>query len=139
MEYLCHKWQGIYSTCKHFPVLPLFITYHWICNQIDTTDATFGAGTAHPFGSPAFTLGFSVIRVTRSLFDVHVLLMFVCPFVLFLLGIVISVLRRYTNYDFPVGIFQLFLPIIYVQSFNEFILNSKKAQQFVKLVFNCWY
>jgi hypothetical protein len=29
MEYLCHKWPRIYSTCrKHFPVLSPFMTYH---------------------------------------------------------------------------------------------------------------
>ena len=124
--------------CKHFPGFPSFIAYQRICNQIDTTDATNGAGTAYPFETPAFTLGFSVVRVTRSVIDVYVLLMFVCPCVLVLLVIALSVLRRYTDYDYAVCIFQLFLPIIHVQSFNVFFLNSKK-KQFVKLVFNCWY
>ena len=33
MEYLCHKWPGICSTCcKHFPVLSSFTTYYWVCN-----------------------------------------------------------------------------------------------------------
>jgi len=138
MECLCHKWPRIYSTCKHFPVLPSFITYHRMCIYIDTTDATSGAGTAYPFGAPAFTFGFNVVRVTRSLFDVCVLLMCACPFVLFLLAIVLSVLLRYTDYDYPVGIFQLFLPIINVQSFNILFENSKQ-KLYVKLVFNCCY
>jgi hypothetical protein len=34
---------------------------------------------------------------------------FKCPFVLFLLAIVLSVLRRYTDSDGPFGIFKLFL------------------------------
>ena len=139
MEYMCHKLPRIYSTCKHFPGLPSFIAYHRICNQIDTTDATNGAGTAYPFETHAFTLSFSVVRVTRSLFDVYVLLMFVCPFVLFFLVIALSVLRRYTDYDYSVGIIQLFLPIIHVQSFNVFVFKQQKKKQFVKLVFNCWY
>jgi hypothetical protein len=40
---------------------------------------------------------FSGVRVTRSL----VLLIVVCPFVLFLLAIVLSVLLRYTDYNCP--------------------------------------
>ena len=43
---------------------------------------------------------FSGVRITRSL---------VCPFVLFLLAIVLSVLLRYTVSDCPFGIFKLFL------------------------------
>ena len=30
---------------KHFPVLSSFMTYHWVCNQINMTGATSGAGT----------------------------------------------------------------------------------------------
>ena len=41
MEYLCHKWPRICSTCrKHFP------------------GVTSGAGTAYPSGAPRFTPGF---------------------------------------------------------------------------------
>jgi hypothetical protein len=33
MEYLCHKWPRICSTCRnHFPVLSSFMTYHRLCN-----------------------------------------------------------------------------------------------------------
>ena len=38
-----------------------------------------------------------------------VLLIFVCPFVLFLLVIVLSVLLRYTDSDYPVDILKLFI------------------------------
>ena len=56
MEYLCHKWPRICTTCrKHFPVLSSFMTYHHVCNKINTTSATSGAGTAHPSGAPKFT------------------------------------------------------------------------------------
>jgi hypothetical protein len=40
--------------------------------------------------------------------------MVVCPFVLFLLAIVLSVLLRYTNSDCPFGIFKLFLKICWI-------------------------
>jgi hypothetical protein len=39
----------------------------------------------------------------------YVLLIVICPFVLFLLAIVLSVLLRCTNSDCPFGIFKLFL------------------------------
>ena len=68
MVYMCHKSPRICSTCReHFPVLSSFMTYHRVCNYINTTGATSGAGTACPSGAPEFTLGFSGVRVTRSL------------------------------------------------------------------------
>ena len=42
----------------------------------------------------------------------YVLLIIACPFVLFLLDIVLSVLLRYTDYDCPFGIFKLVFPLI---------------------------
>ena len=65
---------------------------------------TSGARTAHPSGAPEFTPVFSGVRVTRSL------VLWVC-FVLFLLAIVLSVLLRFTDSDYPFGIFKLFLVI----------------------------
>ena len=59
MEYLCHKWPQICSTCrKNFPVLSSFTTYYQVCNLINTTGATSGAGTTYPYGAPELTLGF---------------------------------------------------------------------------------
>jgi hypothetical protein len=56
MEYLCHKWPRICSTCrKHFQVIFSFMTYHRVCNYINTTGANSGAGTAYPSGAPEFT------------------------------------------------------------------------------------
>ena len=43
---------------KHFPVLSSFMIYYRVCNQINMTGATSGAGTAYPFGAPEFTPGF---------------------------------------------------------------------------------
>ena len=42
-------------------------------------------------------------------FHMYVLQIFVCPFVLFLLAIVLSVLLRFVDSDYPFGIFKLFL------------------------------
>jgi hypothetical protein len=54
MEYLCHKWPRICSTCrKHFPVLSSFMIYHRVCNKI----------SEHLCSPPVF----SGVRVTRSL------------------------------------------------------------------------
>ena len=43
------------------------MTYHRVCNQINTTDVTSGAETAYPSGAPEFTPIFSEVCVTRSL------------------------------------------------------------------------
>jgi hypothetical protein len=49
----------------------------------------------------------------------YILLVVVCPFVLFLLDIVLSVLLRYTEYDCPFGIFKIFFQI----NFSKFSIN----------------
>ena len=68
MECLCQKWPRICSTCrKHLPVLSSFVTYHWVCNKINTMGATSGAETVYPSGAPEFTPGFSGVCVTQSL------------------------------------------------------------------------
>ena len=51
---------------------------------------------------------FSGVRVTRSLVYMHVLSIIVCPFVLFLLAIMLSVLLLYTVSNCPFGILKLF-------------------------------
>ena len=40
---------------------------HRMCNQINTTSTTSGAGTAYPPGAPGITPVFSGVQVTRSL------------------------------------------------------------------------
>jgi hypothetical protein len=53
---------------------------------------------------------FSGVRVTRSLvLCVCFFYIVVCPFVPFLLAIVLSVILRYLDSDYPFGIFKLFL------------------------------
>ena len=88
-------------TChKHFPVLSSFMTYHQVCNQINTINATSGDGTAYTSGAPVF----SEVRVTQSL----VLLCMFCRSLFVLLPIVLSV-HRFTGFDYPFDIFKLFL------------------------------
>jgi hypothetical protein len=83
------------------------MTYHRVCNQINTTDVTSGAEIAHPSGAPEFTQVFSGDRVTQSLVlwvcFVDRCLSF-CTFFAFML----SVLLRYTESDCPFDIFKLF-------------------------------
>ena len=45
---------------KLFPVLSLFMTYHRVCEWINTTGVTSGAGTAYPLHE--FTPGLSVLN-----------------------------------------------------------------------------
>ena len=59
-----------------------------------------------PSGAPEFTTGFQC-GSCYSIFSCMWIV--VCPFVLFLLAIVLSVLLRYTDSDYPFGIFKLFL------------------------------
>jgi len=81
---------------------------------------TSGAGTAYPsehLNSPAF---FSGVRVTRSL------VLYDCVFcrslfVLFLLADMLSVLLRYTDSDYPFGIFKLFF---HAQLISKFLTRQ---------------
>jgi hypothetical protein len=62
----------------------------------------------HLCSSPVF----SGVRVTRPLVLFVCLVDVVCPSVLFLLVIVLSVLLRFTDSDYPFGSFKLFLQYI---------------------------
>jgi hypothetical protein len=66
---------------------------------------TSGEGTAYPSGGPEFTPVFSGVLVTPYFALYYILLIVVCPFVLFLLAIVLYVLLRYTDSDYTFGIF----------------------------------
>ena len=66
--------------------------------------AIIGAGSAYPSGAPGFTPGFSGVRFLCS-----VLQIIVCRLVFFLLTIAFFVLLRFTDPDYPFGIFKLFL------------------------------
>jgi len=67
--------------------------------------ATSGAGTAYPSGAPEFTPGFCGVRVTQS---ISFMCMF-CRSLFVLLAIVLSIHHRFTDFDYPFGLFKLFL------------------------------
>ena len=92
---------------NHNPVLSSVMTYHRGCNNSNTTAVACGTGTAYYSTAPAFTPGFSGIRVARFLCSV--LKIIFCPFVLFPLSIVLSALLRFTASDYPFDIFKLFI------------------------------
>ena len=60
ITFLRHPFQVImrtFTTCKYYtPVFTSFITYHWVCNEGNTTRET---GTAHPSGAPEYIPLFS--------------------------------------------------------------------------------
>jgi hypothetical protein len=65
MEYLCHKWPPICSTCRSFP-------HSWLINGFVTrlsrrVPLVSGAETAYPSAAPEVTPVISGVRVTRSL------------------------------------------------------------------------
>ena len=78
------------------------MTPYSICENVDTTS---GAGTDYPFGAPGCTPGVSGVRVTRSL-------------VLCVRFAIVLFVLRFTDSDYPVGIFKLFvMPISYISFF----------------------
>jgi len=97
-------WVGVKQQSLTLPLL-----YHrqdlnntiWVTLRVSLVEQELLTLPEHLSSSPVF----SGVRVTRSL----VLLIVVCPFVLFLLAIVLSVLLRYTDSDCPFGICKLFL------------------------------
>ena len=110
MKYMCHKWLRIYSTCpKHFPVLSSFMTYHRfvtrLVRRIPLVEQELLNLTEH-LSSPPVVVGFVLLDLYLY---VYVLKIVVCPFVLFLLAIVLSVFLRYMDSDYPFGIIKLFL------------------------------
>ena len=114
----------------------MFTTYHRICNQINTTGTTSGAGTANPSGAPEFTPGFQWGFVLLDLyFYVYVLQIVVCPFVLFLLAIVLSVLLRYTDSDYLFGIFKLFFLHFSGISSRYYIVVVHANRYYIEFVF----
>jgi hypothetical protein len=65
----------------------------------------------------------------------YVLSIVVCPFVLFLLAIVLSVLLRYTVSDCPFGIFKLFLLLLNYLAFRTFDYERRiRCRSFEKSV-----
>jgi len=92
----------------------LMVSYHYN----NTTGAASGAGTATLPEHPCSSLVFSGDRVTRSLVlcVMYCRSLFVCPFLPFLLAIVLCVLR-FTDSADPFGIFKLFLDMVLWEMF----------------------
>ena len=96
---------GMFHLCKHFPVLSSSKIYHRVCNKSNTTGATSGAKLPVLPDNLSSPSGFSEVRVTvlqcivmlsRSLFVLLSFLFWV---------IVLPVLLRFTDYDYPFVIF----------------------------------
>jgi hypothetical protein len=79
-----------------------------VTDKLDQTEIFFASSleTEHKIDYPRFLVGFVLLDLQ---FDMYVLLIVVCPFVLFLLAIVLSVLLLFTDSDYPFGISKLFL------------------------------
>ena len=90
-----------------------------------TTGATSGAGTVYPSGAPEglprFLVGFMLLNLQ---FYVYVLQFVICPFVPFLLAIVLFVLLRYTNSDYHFGIFKPFFQLECVHKLVKCLSSS---------------
>ena len=100
-----------------FPIVRYFFVFHFYYFYVSTINEL----SYKNYNSPSLCLN----RTTKLLYchataTIHPLYVhsevhtghvdnLVCPFVLFLLDIVLSVLLRYTDTDYPFGIFKLFL------------------------------
>ena len=73
------------------------MTYHRVCNYIDTTAVTSGAGTVEPSGAPEFTPGF----LWESCYSIFSFMCMYCRYLFVPLAIVLSVLFRFTDSDYP--------------------------------------
>ena len=109
-----------------YPVF-LFIFVYWcsirfLCQMIfvscysNTTGAANGAGTVHPSRAPEITMFFSGVRVVRSLVFCVMFCRSLCPFVLFHLTIVLTIVLRFMSSDYHFDIFKLFFFCILISS-----------------------
>ena len=122
-----HKCPRVCSTCcKHFPVLSSLMTYHRVCNQINTTGATSGAETAYPSGIPDFLQCFSGVRVARSLVVCVCFQIVVCHLVLFHLAIVSRVVCTSSIYRIRLS---LWYRILFLYS-DKYLQHSDTHEYF---------
>ena len=112
-----------------FPVLFSFLTYHRVCNQINTTSATSGAGATSISGAsksiPGFQWGWCYSIFSHMCIFLQIA---VCPFLLFLLAIVLSVLLRYTDSDYTFGIFEILVQILLIKKNKKTNKNTTSEQ-----------
>ena len=110
--------------CTHY--LSLTLTNDIIVNCISTTIKTIQIEFSNfleyrtvlsvwylnkSFSICLYFLSLPPVLVGFVLLYVYVLYIIVCPLVLFLMAIMLSVLHRYTDSDYPLGIFKLFLSL----------------------------
>ena len=76
------------------------MTYHWVCNNSNTTGATCGAGTAYPSGAPDCNIVFSRVCAAQSV----VFCVMFCRSLFDLLAITLSSLLRLTAIDYIFGV-----------------------------------
>jgi hypothetical protein len=82
MGYLSHKRPRLYSVCRnHNLTLTILMNYQWVCNKSNTTGTTGEIGTVYPYGMHEVIPD---LLVSTQCF--HII---VCPFVFFLLVIVL--------------------------------------------------
>ena len=92
------------------------MTYYRVCIGNNTTDATRGAGSAHPSRSPDFTPSFSGIRVARSQVFCVLLCRLLCVILSFLFGPMCCLSFDLRLLKYHVGVFKHFLctiPLMY--------------------------
>ena len=95
-----------------FPVLFSSLTYQRVCNQINTTSATGGAGDAYPFGAPKFIPDFQL----GWCYSIFSLICIFCvdrclSFCAFSFGHCVVCSSIYDS-DYPFGIFELLVQIL---------------------------
>ena len=96
------------STSRSFPhswLITGFVTR--LTRWVSLVEQSLLTLTEHLSSHPPF----SGVRINRSLDIMYVLYIVVCPFVFFLLVIMLSILLRYTDSDYPFGIFKLFFQL----------------------------
>jgi hypothetical protein len=84
------KWKSCFNKNQNYIISTMVAIYY--PRILISMGATSGSGTAYPSGAPGIIPGFSGVLVTRSLCIVYALQIVVCPFVRFVLAIVLSVL-----------------------------------------------
>ena len=138
-QYLCHKPRICYACHKHFPVIFSFITQHWVCNQSNTAGVISGAGTTYPSGAPEFIPSFKWGSCYSSL----VLCIVFCRSLFVLLSLffghcVLAVPLRFTDSDFPFGIFKLFFYEIYDSGVGiKAYINNESLSHSINTINKC--
>jgi hypothetical protein len=126
MEYLCHKWPRICSTCrKHFPVLSSFTTYYRcvtrLTRRVPLVEQELLTLPEHLSSPPVF----SGVRVTRSL------VLYVC---------FVDRCLSFCTFSFghcvvcSSSIYGFWLPLWYLQTLLVICVTGRYNQQSIKLL-----